>query len=125
MSRHADTLNEEMAGSTSIDMNVRNWAMLAHLLAIPGLWIPGLPLAGPVLVWVFRRDVHDFVEQNAVRAFNFQAAASVLLLVACLPLLSLLYPLLALADAGIAMWAAWRTRNGETFTYPFSIPFLR
>lgn len=118
-----------MANEQCADLNACNWAMLAHLLAVPGLWFVGGPLIGPLLVWVFRRDVHNFVERSAVHAFNFQATASLALLVAKLPLLmfvgAIAYWVIAAADAVFTIRAAWQARGGNSFKYPVAIPFLR
>ena len=123
-----DTLPSAMAPKNPCtDLNACNWAMLAHLLAVPGLWFVGGPLIGPLLVWIFRREVHEFVERSAVKAFNFQATVSILLLIANVLLLigPIIYLILVLADAGLTLCAAWRARGGKVFIYPIAIPFLR
>ena len=125
-----------MADETCEDHGACNWAMLAHLLAVPGFLFGGgmLIVVGPLLVWIFRRHVHPFVERNAVHAFNFQATVTILLVVANLvdstPLSlvgagSFLHVILVLAAAPLTIWAAWRARSGHAFTYPVAIPFLR
>ncbi len=129
MTSHTGTLPPSMAEKRCTDPNACNWAMLAHLLAVPGLWEVGLALIGPILVWVFRRDVHQFVERNAVRAFNFQITVNLALLLTKLPLLMFLgttaYWVIAVAAAFFAIRAAWQARGGNPFVYPVSIPFLR
>ena len=75
----------------------------------------------------------QFVERNAVQAFNFQATVTILLvaahLIASTPLVlvgaSLLHVILVLAAAPLTIWAAWRARGGYAFTYPVALPFLR
>ena len=87
MTSHSSTLPPPVADQQCTDPNACNWAMLAHLLAVPGLWEVGLALIGPILVWVFRRDVHSFVERNAVGSFNFQITVNLALLLTKLPIL--------------------------------------
>lgn len=125
----------KMADETCKDLGACNWAMLAHLLAVPGFLFGGglLIVVGPLLVWIFRRNVDPFVERNAVHAFNFQATVTILLvaahLIASTPLVlvgaSLIHVILVLAAAPLTIWAAWRARGGYAFTYPVAIPFLR
>ena len=118
-----------MADETCEDHGACNWAMLAHLLAVPGFLFGGglLIVVGPLLVWIFRRNIHPFVERNAVHAFNFQATVTILLVPATLLWFvgSLIHVILVLADAALTIWAAWRARGGHAFTYPVAIPFLR
>src|SRR5687768_12738889 len=54
----------------------RTWAMLAHLLALPGLltlfgW---LTWVGPLVVWVCRRKDSPFVAFHALQSLLFQLA---------------------------------------------------
>lgn len=133
MSTHSSTLPPPVADKRCTDLNACNWAMLAHLLAVPGLWFVGGALIGPILVWAFRRDLHSFVQRSAVHAFNFQFMVSLALLIAYLiaklPLLhtvgDLAYWAIAVADAYFTIRAAWQARSGYSFDYPVSIPFLR
>jgi uncharacterized Tic20 family protein len=51
----------------------RNWALGAHLSALVGALLGGLPaFLGPLIVWLIRRNTDSFSEEHAKEALNFQ-----------------------------------------------------
>jgi len=55
------------------DAESRNWAMAAHLSALAGALLGGLPaFLGPLIVWLVRRNDDPFAEAHAKEALNFQ-----------------------------------------------------
>jgi uncharacterized protein len=49
----------------------RTWAMLAHLAPFAGGFV-GLPLLGPLVVYLVYKDRSAFVRRQAANALNFQ-----------------------------------------------------
>lgn len=114
----------------------RNWALGAHLSALGGALIGGVPaLFGPLIVWLVRRDEDAFAAEHAREALNFNlsvliyAAAAVVLTVVTLGLgLLAVLPLGALFAVFwlvVTVMAAIRAANGETYRYPLSVRLVR
>jgi len=129
----------------------RNWSVAAHLAAVLGilsvapLWkqglylgIPLLNLLIPYLLWMKGRNFGFFIDHHACESLNFQLtitlfAALVIFLawtasgwldgVRSVALLTLVG--LFLFNAAMAIWAAVRTYDRQTFTYPLSFQFVK
>lgn len=114
----------------------RRWAMGAHLSAIAGGFLGGVPaFLGPLVVWLVRKDQDDFAAGHGRAALNFNL--SVLLYAAVLVVFTVvtfgLGALLA-APVGAGLGLAWlvlsilgavRASHDQPFRYPLTIPFVR
>ena len=108
----------------------RTWGMLAHLSALAGVvvWLIGC-VAGPLVVWLARRDTSAFVAEHAREALNFNITV-VLAALACM-LLMLVFIGFILLAALFIVWlvltlvAAIRASEGESYRYPFSLRLVR
>ena len=114
----------------------RYWAVGAHLSALIGGFMGGIPaFLGPLVVWLLRKDVDAFAAAHARAAFNFHL--SVIVYAAVLVVLTILtvgLGVLLTVPAGIALGIAWllftivgtlRAANDRLYRYPLAIPFLR
>ena len=114
----------------------RYWAMGAHVSALIGGFMGGIPaFLGPLVVWLVRKDVDSFAAAHARAAFNFHL--SVIIYAAVLFVLTFLtFGLGALltVPAGIVLGLAWllftivatlRAADDRLYRYPLAIPFLR
>lgn len=119
--------------AVAVDSTARNWGLLAHVSGFVASSIFGLGFLGPLAVWLIKRDDHLFVAHNAAEAFNFQLSMflyGLLLVVASLPVITLVATV-PLGIIGFGLWvvlpivAAIRAANGESWTYPLTIGFLR
>jgi uncharacterized Tic20 family protein len=112
----------------------RNWAMGAHLSALAGALLGGLPaFIGPLIVWLARRD-DPFVEAHAKEALNFQiftvllGVAVVLIGVLTLGLGFLLALLLFLP--ALIVWLVFIVQGtsaaaaGRPYRYPISVRII-
>ena len=103
----------------------RTWAMLAHLLAIPG-YIVGLGYlswVGPLVIWIKKRHESPFIAFHALESLLFQ-----LLCTAALAILrSLVFfswqavvTFLAIPAISVvwAIIAGLKANNGESYEYP-------
>jgi len=108
----------------------RTWGMLAHLSALAGVvvWLIGC-VAGPLVVWIARRDQSAFVAEHAREALNFNITV-VLAAMVCMVLM-LVFVGFILGAALFIVWlvftliAAIKASEGETYRYPFSLRLVR
>lgn len=129
------------AGTTTLSTTPesRNWALAAHLSAIGGLVLGGVPaFVGPLAIWLLRRD-DPFVSEHARESLNFNlsmllyavvgtiAGVLVTLLTLGLALLALL-PLLGLVAITylvVTMLAAAAAAQGRPYRYPLALELVR
>ncbi len=115
----------------------RNWAMAAHLSALAGVLLGGIPaFLGPLIIWLLRRDAGDpFVTGHARNALNFNLSViiyvvvAVLLTIVTLGLaLLVVLPLALVAFIGylvVTIRAALAASLGEEYRYPLTIALVR
>lgn len=114
----------------------RRWAIGAHLGALLGGFLLGVPaVVGPLIVWLARKDVDTFAAAHARAALNFNV--SVLVYSAILVFLTVMTAglgVLFTVPAGIILGVVWfvcsirgavLAANDHLYRYPFAIPFLR
>jgi len=113
--------------------DARMWAMGAHLSALAGLLLGGLPaFLGPLVVWLLRRDAGDpFATEHAREALNFNLSviiytiAAVVVTIFTLGLaLLIVAPVALIAAIGyvvVTIRAAMAASRGERYTYPLTI----
>ena len=107
----------------------KNFAMLCHLSALAGLFIPFGNLIGPLIFWLLKKDQSVLVDANGKESLNFQITMLIAMFVSILlcfiligiplaiavGLLSLIMPIIAAVKAG----------GGEIYRYPLTIRFLQ
>lgn len=110
-------------------------AMLCHLLAIVLGYLTGLGFAGPLIIWLMKKDESRFVDYHGKESLNFQLtvllvmvgggiAAFILTFVfvgILLFIVLLVLAVLALVAEILGCVAAYR---GEWFRYPCCIRFI-
>jgi uncharacterized protein len=112
----------------------RQWAMLAHLSALAGLFI-GFNFLGPMIVYLVKKDEDPFVRDQATEALNFNLSVFIYLSVLGVATFVLSFVLIGLLlipvlAAGVIAWvvfviiAATRANNGEAYRYPLTIRFV-
>jgi len=114
----------------------RHWAVGAHVSALVGGFLGGVPACiGPLVVLLLRRRDDPFAAAHARAAFNFHfsvliyGAALIVLTVLTFGLGALLTipagALLALLWLVFTIVGALRASNDRLYRYPLAIPFLR
>jgi len=108
----------------------RIWGMLCHLTALLG--IVGIPfgnIAGPLIIWLLKKNVHPFVDEQGKESLNFQLSMTIYALVAALLIYLKIGMFLLLIVAGInfilVVIASIQAFKGETYLYPFKISFIK
>lgn len=116
-----------LAGPTQDD---RRWAMLCHLAALAGLFVPlALNIVGPLVVWLFKREESAFVDDQGKEAINFNITASIVLfLLSWTVFLLVTIPLLAIVAVAwfvLVLIAMLRANSGIAYRYPLTWRVIR
>lgn len=106
----------------------RNWGMAAHLSALAGAMLGGLPaFVGPLVIWVMRRDTDSFAAQHALEALNFNLTTLGIAIVGViLGVVTLGLGFIALFIF-LVLWLVWTIQaamaasRGEPYRYPLSL----
>jgi uncharacterized Tic20 family protein len=113
----------------SVDPQVRNTAVAAHLSTLAGLVVPFGSVIGPLAVWLTRRDRDPFIDQAGREALNFGISIAIygaVVLVAALMLVGI--PLLIIgmiAWVVLASLAVVKASRGQTYRYPLTLRLVR
>ena len=107
----------------------KNWAMASHLSSfVVFLGVP-LPVLGPLVMWLIKRDDGDeYAAWHATEALNFNlsitlyAIASAILIIALVGVL--LLPAVLVAWFVLTIVAAVRASKGERYAYPMTMRFV-
>lgn len=129
--------------SSGLPGDVRGWGIGAHLAGLGvGLATAALfGFAGPLAVWLIKRDEHPFIDHHAKEALNFQLTVLVAILGAgvlaipavILGVLTFGIGLLLIGVIVLAAVVAWfvfpivgavKASNGEGYRYPLTIRFV-
>ncbi len=106
-----------------------NWTTLCHLSALAGYFIPFGHLIGPLIVWLFKKDLYPTVDQQGKEALNFQISISIYALAASALIVILIgIPLLiSLAAFNFIMIiiAAVQCKKDKPFRYPLNLRLLK
>lgn len=107
----------------------KTWAMASHMSAyVVFLGIP-LPLVGPLVMWLLKRDDDPFVEHHAREALNFNISIMLYTFVAGVLVLAVvgivLLPIVLVAWFVLTIVAGIRASNGEPYRYPMTIRFVQ
>jgi uncharacterized Tic20 family protein len=112
------------------DKQVRIWGMLCHATALIG--IIGIPLgniAGPLIIWLLKKNTNTFVDQQGKESLNFQLSMTIYALFGALLFLMKMGMFLLLIIAGInfilIVLASIKALNGESYTYPYKFQFIK
>lgn len=108
--------------------NARTFAMLCHLSAFAGLFVPLGNIWGPLVFWLIKKDELPEVDMHGKESLNFQISMSIYVFVSVILVLLLIgIPMLI----GLTIFwivaviiASVRANNGELYRYPMSIRFL-
>ncbi len=116
--------------SEGSEKDARMWAMLCHLSGLAGFL--GIPFAGiiaPLVIWLIKKEEFPLVEREGKKALNFQISVAIYMIIAFLSLMIVigvvLVPAVAIFWLVFTIIAAVKTSNGQEFTYPLTITFLK
>ncbi|XHR28181.1 MAG: DUF4870 domain-containing protein [Chthoniobacteraceae bacterium] len=108
----------------------RTWAMVAHLSALSGHFIPPVgQILGPLVVWILKRDEYPLVNDQAKEALNAQISFTIYFIISVLlmPILIgfALFGIVWLADLVLIIIAAVAANEGKRYRYPFIFRWIK
>ena len=124
----AATATDAGADPDAVTDDEQTWAVLTHVAAFAGLFVPFGNVLGPLVVWLVKKDESRFVDENGRQSLNFQLTWTVIMFVALVTILVgvglLLVPLVALAWLVLVVVGAVRASEREVYDYPLTIDVL-
>lgn len=110
--------------------NQRPWAIFCHLGAL--VMLLGVPLGNiwvPLILWLIKRRDMPAVERAGKQSVNFQLSMTLYTLIAfilCFVFVGflLIFPIILL-NVILVIYASIKESNGEEFTYPLTIRFIK
>lgn len=118
MSEHLPSSKEE-----------RTWAIVAHLSALVGCFIPLGNVIGPLIVWLVKREGSAFVDIHGKEALNFNLTVTIFAAIATLLMLVLIGAFLMIAL--FVFWviclimAVMKVNEGKMYRYPITFRFIK
>lgn len=112
---------------TGITADERTWGTMAHVSSIIGMFVGGMAVLGPLIVWLVKKNESAYVAHHGREALNFQITmliVSVILIVAGWFTCGIAWALLGvvwLANVILSIIGAVKANEGQRWTYPFSI----
>jgi len=104
-------------------------AMLCHLSAFAGYFIPFGHILGPLVVWLLKREESAFIDAHGKEALNFQISVTIYAVISAILILVvigfLLLPILLVFEIIVVIIAAIRANNGAEYRYPLSLRFIK
>ncbi|MBE0425541.1 MAG: DUF4870 domain-containing protein [Nitrospirae bacterium] len=108
----------------------RIWGMLCHLTVLLG--ITGIPfgnIIGPLIIWLVKRKLSPFVNEQGKESLNFQLSMTIYVLIAALFIsmkigFIFLFILVSI-NLILVIIASVKAYTGENYSYPFKIKFIR
>ncbi len=107
----------------------KTWAVMAHLSAASGYFIPFGNIFGPLLVWLLKKDESQVVAQHAKDSLNFHISMTIWIAIAGAASFALIgIPVLialAILDIVATVIGTVKAANGERWKYPLTITFIK
>lgn len=123
------------------DQTERNWATGCHIAALAlYLAIPFGNLLGPLLIWLFKRNEYELVEDQGKEVLNFQISITIyglilsalgalfFITVILIPVAVVLFILvggLFVFSLVMTIVGAIHASNGEIYRYPLTIRLIK
>ncbi len=121
---------EEIKDQNEISAKERNWAMIGHF----GGLIPGylLCLLIPLLVWLIKGDVSDFVYKQSREALNFQISLLIfetfafllVFTIVGIPITVIAFIIFWILNIFCSFRGAIRTSKGLEYRYPMNLRLI-
>lgn len=113
---------------SGLDPQARTFAMLCHLSALAGFFVPLGNVWGPLIFWLVKKDEFPEVDVHGKESLNFEISISIYVIV--FGILSFLLIGLPFLFATLVFWlvsvivASVRANAGEPYRYPLTIRFI-
>jgi len=118
-----------VGAESSISADERLWGMIAHLSALAGFIIPFGNIAGPLIVWMIKKDAMPFVDDQGKESLNFQITVTIAAIIAAVLIVFLigflLLPAVGLAALVFTVIAGIKANEGVAYRYPFTLRLIK
>jgi len=105
----------------------KTWAMICHLSSLSGyIGFPIGNIAGPLIVWLIKKDSLPMVDMNGKEALNFNISLVIYSIICTITIIGiLLIPVIIIFHIINTILAAIKINDGEVYIYPLTIKFLK
>ncbi|WP_225786760.1 DUF4870 domain-containing protein [Pseudomonas sp. Marseille-P8916] len=107
---------------TPPNAEIRQWAMFCHLAALLGLVVPLGHLLGPLVLWIWKRELDPFIDAQGKEALNFQISVTIAGGICFLLMFVLvgivLFAILVVAVLILIILAGVKANEGQPYRYP-------
>jgi uncharacterized protein len=118
-------------GGGDADKDARMWGMLAHLSALSACLC--LPVVGPLIIWLIKKDEFSFVDDQGKESVNFQItmliAVVVVIILGWIPVIGLvtmiLGPAVGIFNLVFIILATIQANNGVNYRYPVNLRLIK
>ena len=118
-----------VGAESSVSADERLWGMIAHLSALAGFIIPFGNIAGPLIVWMIKKDAMPVVDDQGKESLNFQITVTIAASVAAVLIVFLigflLLPAVGLAALVFTVIAGIKANEGVAYRYPFTLRLIK
>jgi len=136
----SDAFSPPPAPGAETTADQRQWAMFSHLSAILGGLLTSIvggwgTFAGPLVIWLIKKDTMPFVDDQAKEALNFNITVAIIALVMTMVTFMTLGigiivtgPILVIVGITwlvLTIIAAMKANNGEAYRYPFALRLVK
>jgi hypothetical protein len=110
-------------------MQERQWALICHLSALCGYFIPFGNLIAPIVIWSMKKDEMPMVDEHGKEVINFQISFTIWIFISIVMIFVLLgIPMLivlAVLQLVFIIIGAIKADGGELYRYPLTIRFIQ
>jgi hypothetical protein len=110
-------------------MQERQWALICHLSALCGYFIPFGNLIAPIVIWSMKKDEMPMVDEHGKEVINFQISFTIWIFISIVMIFVLLgIPMLivlAVLQLVFIIIGAIKADGGELYRYPLTIRFIK
>ncbi len=104
--------------------------MLCHLLSLVQLLgVPAGNILGPLVIWLMKKEEDPFVDECGKESLNFQISMTIYMIISGILVLLVvgIFMLMVLVVVNIvySIIAAIKASEGTSYTYPFTIRFIK
>ncbi len=120
----------EMVPATSVEAT-RSWCIGLHLSGFSGILLGWslMHILAPLAIWLIKRSDSPEIDATGKEVLNFQISYSIytgISILLCFVLVGfLILPIVLIVWIVCMVIAAVKVSNGESYTYPFTIRFLK
>lgn len=121
---------DNQTGNITLDKDAKLWGMLSHLTALSVfIGIPFGNIAGPLVIWLIKKDQYAFVDDQGKESLNFQISMTIYAIISAILILIVigfaLLIVVGIIDLIFTIIAAIQANDGKLYRYPLSIRFIK